>query len=93
MLVQKSLVSLAILASIAVADADANETSGNIVFDPLQYVDPLIGSAKDGECSSTLGERSTLIKLQDMCLQEPVSHMGWQRPWRMLMVTTIKEAS
>lgn len=48
MFVKKSLFSLAILASIAVADGDSNDTTENIVFDPLQYVDPLIGSAKDG---------------------------------------------
>lgn len=92
MFLQKSLISLAISASIAFAEADGNGTRDSIVFDPLQYVDPLIGTAKDGVFSTSRG-KSVLIKLQDMYLEEPVSRMGWQRPWRMLTETTTKEVS
>ncbi|QDS77795.1 hypothetical protein FKW77_005545 [Venturia effusa] len=48
MFFQKSLISLSILASYAIADSGTNNKSESIAFDPLQYVDPLIGSARDG---------------------------------------------
>jgi hypothetical protein len=49
MFVQRFFLSLSVLTSLVVASSEANQTSENIVFDPLQYVDPLIGTAKDGE--------------------------------------------
>jgi hypothetical protein len=49
MFIQSFFLSLATFALVAVASSEANRTSDNIVFDPLQYVDQLIGTAKDGD--------------------------------------------
>jgi hypothetical protein len=56
-------------------------------FDPLDFVDPLIGTLNGGGYIHNFPVRSTVEvshsehALQDMSFPEPRFHSGWQRPW------------